>query len=102
MSCISRIFTLISNFFFLFFLPLHIILVAFYFCHIVSSLFIFYVELIRVTNYFCYIFFPIFSLREYGELLVSCGLIGEAIKIFEDIELWNNLIDCYWYEEINV
>ncbi|XP_022745574.1 tetratricopeptide repeat protein 27 homolog isoform X2 [Durio zibethinus] len=33
--------------------------------------------------------------KEYGELLVSCGLIGEAIKIFEDIELWDNLIECY-------
>ncbi|KAL6338083.1 hypothetical protein AAG906_010651 [Vitis piasezkii] len=47
---------------------------------------------------FCYgVYLPtIHALRkEYGELLVSCGLIGEAIKIFEDIELWNNLIDCY-------
>ncbi|KAJ4828794.1 hypothetical protein Tsubulata_010806 [Turnera subulata] len=33
--------------------------------------------------------------KEYGELLVSCGLVGEAIKIFEDLELWNNLIFCY-------
>ncbi|KAJ9159621.1 hypothetical protein P3X46_025118 [Hevea brasiliensis] len=32
--------------------------------------------------------------KEYGELLVSCGLIGEAIKIFEGLELWDNLIYC--------
>ena len=34
--------------------------------------------------------------REYGELLVSCGLVGEAITIFESLELWDNLINCYW------
>ncbi|KAA8522634.1 hypothetical protein F0562_013005 [Nyssa sinensis] len=33
--------------------------------------------------------------KEYGELLVSCGLIGEAVKVFEDLELWDNLIYCY-------
>ncbi|KAI3948819.1 hypothetical protein MKX01_022233 [Papaver californicum] len=33
--------------------------------------------------------------KEYGELLVRCGLIGEALKIFEDLKLWNNVIDCY-------
>ncbi|GAU16836.1 hypothetical protein TSUD_367830 [Trifolium subterraneum] len=33
--------------------------------------------------------------KEYGELLVRCGLIGEAIKEFEDLELWDNLIHCY-------
>ncbi|XP_010252162.1 PREDICTED: tetratricopeptide repeat protein 27 homolog [Nelumbo nucifera] len=33
--------------------------------------------------------------KEYGELLVSCGMIGEAITIFEDLELWDNLIYCY-------
>lgn len=33
--------------------------------------------------------------KEYGELLVSCGMIGEALKIFEDLELWDNLIYCY-------
>ncbi|CAN1843491.1 Tetratricopeptide repeat protein 27 homolog [Linum perenne] len=32
--------------------------------------------------------------KEYGELLVSCGLIGEALRIFEGLELWDNLIDC--------
>ena len=35
------------------------------------------------------------NFREYGELLVSCGLIGEAVKIFEELELWDNLIFCY-------
>ncbi|KAH7557071.1 hypothetical protein JRO89_XS11G0041400 [Xanthoceras sorbifolium] len=46
---------------------------------------------------FCYVVnFPtVPALRkEYAELLVSCGLIGEAIKIFEDLELWDNLIHC--------
>ncbi|KAH6834852.1 Protein prenylyltransferase superfamily protein [Perilla frutescens var. hirtella] len=39
---------------------------------------------------------PIPTLRkEYGDLLVSCGLIGEALKIYEDLELWDNLIYCY-------
>ncbi|XP_010420439.1 PREDICTED: tetratricopeptide repeat protein 27 homolog isoform X2 [Camelina sativa] len=33
--------------------------------------------------------------KEYGELLVSCGLVGEAITIFESLELWDNLIQCY-------
>ncbi|CAN6480642.1 unnamed protein product [Victoria cruziana] len=33
--------------------------------------------------------------KEYGELLVSCGLVGEALSIFEDLELWDNLINCY-------
>ncbi|KAG7555574.1 Tetratricopeptide repeat [Arabidopsis suecica] len=33
--------------------------------------------------------------KEYGELLVSCGLVGEAITIFESLELWDNLIYCY-------
>ncbi|GAY65999.1 hypothetical protein CUMW_245320, partial [Citrus unshiu] len=39
---------------------------------------------------FCYSLIAL----EYAELLVSCGLIGEAIKIFEDLELWDNLIYC--------
>ncbi|PON38477.1 N-terminal acetyltransferase A, auxiliary subunit [Trema orientale] len=33
--------------------------------------------------------------KEYGELLVRCGLVGDAIKIYEDLELWDNLILCY-------
>lgn len=33
--------------------------------------------------------------KEYGELCVRCGLIGEAVKTFEDLELWDNLIFCY-------
>ncbi|KAJ6792838.1 tetratricopeptide repeat protein 27-like protein [Iris pallida] len=33
--------------------------------------------------------------KEHGELLVSCGLVREALKIFEDLELWDNLIYCY-------
>lgn len=37
------------------------------------------------------------NFREYGELLVSCGLIGEAVQIFEELELWDNLIFCYRY-----
>ncbi|KAH9707027.1 TPR REGION domain-containing protein [Citrus sinensis] len=46
---------------------------------------------------FCYVIYvpTIPALRkEFAELLVSCGLIGEAIKIFEDLELWDNLIYC--------
>ncbi|KAH0888383.1 hypothetical protein HID58_050812 [Brassica napus] len=35
--------------------------------------------------------------REYGELLVSCGLVGEAITIFESLELWDSLIHCYCF-----
>ncbi|XAR72157.1 hypothetical protein NMG60_11018699 [Bertholletia excelsa] len=48
--------------------------------------------------YFCFAAYvpTIPALRkEYGELLVSCGLIGEAVKVFEDLELWDNLIYCY-------
>ncbi|XP_009597932.1 uncharacterized protein [Nicotiana tomentosiformis] len=33
--------------------------------------------------------------KEYGDLLVSCGLIGEAVKVYEELELWDNLIYCY-------
>ncbi|KAK4760808.1 hypothetical protein SAY87_005701 [Trapa incisa] len=33
--------------------------------------------------------------KEYGELLVRCGLVGEALKIFEELELWDSLIYCY-------
>ncbi|VFQ79607.1 unnamed protein product [Cuscuta campestris] len=33
--------------------------------------------------------------KEFGDLLVSCGLVGEAVKIYEDLELWDNLIYCY-------
>ncbi|XP_077251861.1 uncharacterized protein LOC143891098 [Tasmannia lanceolata] len=33
--------------------------------------------------------------KEYGELLVGCGMIGDALKIFEDLVLWDNLIYCY-------
>ncbi|XP_022134957.1 tetratricopeptide repeat protein 27 homolog [Momordica charantia] len=48
--------------------------------------------------YFCCgVYVPTFPAlrKEYGELLVSCGLIGEAVKIFEELELWDNLIFCY-------
>ncbi|XP_040368984.1 tetratricopeptide repeat protein 27 homolog isoform X1 [Rosa chinensis] len=45
----------------------------------------------------CGIYIPTVSAlrKEYDELCVRCGLIGEAIKIFEDLELWDNLIFCY-------
>ncbi|OIS97025.1 PREDICTED: tetratricopeptide repeat protein 27 homolog isoform X1 [Nicotiana attenuata] len=33
--------------------------------------------------------------KEYADLLVSCGLIGEAVKVYEELELWDNLIYCY-------
>ncbi|KAK1392511.1 hypothetical protein POM88_011567 [Heracleum sosnowskyi] len=33
--------------------------------------------------------------REYGDLLVSCGLIGEAVKVCEDLELWDTAIYSY-------
>lgn len=33
--------------------------------------------------------------KEYADLLVSCGLIGEAVKVYEDLELWDNVIFCY-------
>jgi hypothetical protein len=35
--------------------------------------------------------------REQAELMVSFGLVGEAMRVFEELELWNNLIDCYTY-----
>ncbi|XP_024042045.1 uncharacterized protein LOC18045362 [Citrus clementina] len=53
---------------------------------------------------FCYVIYvpTIPALRkEFAELLVSCGLIGEAIKIFEDLELCDNLIYCNWYGVID-
>lgn len=41
--------------------------------------------------------FPTISalLKEYAELMVSCGIIGDALRIFEDLALWDNLIYCY-------
>ena len=33
--------------------------------------------------------------RELGEQLVSCGMIGAAMSLFEELELWDNLILCY-------
>ncbi|KAG0480158.1 hypothetical protein HPP92_011016 [Vanilla planifolia] len=33
--------------------------------------------------------------KEYGELCLGCGMVGEALKIFDDLELWDNLIYCY-------
>ncbi|XP_022735386.1 tetratricopeptide repeat protein 27 homolog [Durio zibethinus] len=47
---------------------------------------------------FCYaVYIPTIPAlqKQYGDILVSCGLIGEALKIFEDLELWDNLIYCY-------
>ncbi|KAL8125409.1 hypothetical protein AgCh_012921 [Apium graveolens] len=35
------------------------------------------------------------AIWEYGDLLVSCGLIGEAVKVYEDHELWDTVIYCY-------
>ena len=39
--------------------------------------------------------------REQAELMVSFGLVGEAMRVFEELELWNNLIDCYTYDSIS-
>ncbi|GJV77434.1 tetratricopeptide repeat protein 27, partial [Tanacetum coccineum] len=33
--------------------------------------------------------------KEYADLLISCRLVGEAVKIYEDLELWDNVIFCY-------
>ncbi|KAJ7539425.1 hypothetical protein O6H91_11G092300 [Diphasiastrum complanatum] len=48
----------------------------------------------------CYVFcvpFPTIAalLKEFAELKVSCGLVREALSLFEELELWDNLIDCY-------
>uniref|UniRef100_A0A2P2K890 Uncharacterized protein n=1 Tax=Rhizophora mucronata TaxID=61149 RepID=A0A2P2K890_RHIMU len=46
---------------------------------------------------FCYmVYIPTIPAlqKEYAQLLVSCGLVGEAITIYEDLELWDNLIYC--------
>ncbi|CAI9275969.1 unnamed protein product [Lactuca saligna] len=55
---------------------------------------------VAVAERMCFCFgvdFPtIPSLRkEYADLLVSCGLIGEAVRTYEDLELWDNVIFCY-------
>ncbi|XP_020581812.1 tetratricopeptide repeat protein 27 homolog isoform X2 [Phalaenopsis equestris] len=50
----------------------------------------------RVQLAFCVYTPTISALRkEYGELCVGCGMVGEALNIFEDLELWDNLIYCY-------
>lgn len=59
----------------------------------------FLVRVLCICNsscFFLFVFSP-FNFREYGELLVRFGLIGEAVKIFEDLELWDNVIYCYRY-----
>lgn len=33
--------------------------------------------------------------RELGEQLVSTGLVGAAMSIFEEEQLWDSLIICY-------
>ncbi|GKF58741.1 tetratricopeptide repeat protein 27, partial [Tanacetum coccineum] len=33
--------------------------------------------------------------KEYADLLISCRLVWEAVKIYEDLELWDNVIFCY-------
>lgn len=33
--------------------------------------------------------------KEFGEQLVACGLVGAAMEIFEEMELWDNLLICY-------
>lgn len=33
--------------------------------------------------------------KELGELLVGMGLVGAALAVFEQLELWDNLIVCY-------
>ncbi|XP_047083724.1 tetratricopeptide repeat protein 27 homolog [Lolium rigidum] len=33
--------------------------------------------------------------KEYGEFLISCGILGVALDVFKDLELWDNLIYCY-------
>ncbi|KAI5084964.1 hypothetical protein GOP47_0001133 [Adiantum capillus-veneris] len=53
-----------------------------------------------VRERMCYAFclqFPTLSVlrKELAEMMVSCGLVGEALQIFEELELWNSLIDCY-------
>jgi hypothetical protein len=51
---------------------------------------------LRLCYAFC-ILFPTMPalLKEHAEMMVSCGLVGEAMHIFEELELWDNLIDCY-------
>ncbi|KAA0032517.1 tetratricopeptide repeat protein 27-like protein [Cucumis melo var. makuwa] len=56
-----------------------------------------YPGVVQRMYFCCGVYVPTFPAlrKEYGELLVSCGLIGEAVKIFEELELWDNLIFCY-------
>ena len=50
----------------------------------------------RMCYSFCVQFPIVASLhKEYAEMLISLGLVREALPIFEELELWNNLIDCY-------
>ncbi|XP_038693277.1 tetratricopeptide repeat protein 27 homolog isoform X2 [Tripterygium wilfordii] len=46
--------------------------------------------------FICSVYLPVVPAlqKEYGETLVGCGLIGEAITVFEGLELWDNLIYC--------
>eukprot|EP00850_Spirogloea_muscicola_P016424 SM000133S26790 [mRNA] locus=s133:117854:124683:+ [translate_table: standard] len=50
----------------------------------------------RMRYAFC-VWFPTWAAlqKEYGEFLLSVGLVGEAQLLFEKLELWDNLIECY-------
>ena len=40
--------------------------------------------------------------KELGEQLVAAGLVGAAMTLFEELELWDALILCYRLLEKNV
>ena len=33
--------------------------------------------------------------KEWGECLIRLGIVGNALVMFEELELWDNLILCY-------
>ncbi|BFI27698.1 tetratricopeptide repeat protein 27 [Marchantia polymorpha subsp. ruderalis] len=50
----------------------------------------------RMLYAFC-VPFPILTalLKEYAEMMVRFGIVGDALRLFEELEMWNSLIDCY-------
>lgn len=58
----------------------------------------FILQVVRKRIRYCFTsWFPIASIlrKEFGNLLVSLGIVSEAIDLFEAIELWDSVILCY-------
>ena len=50
----------------------------------------------RIGSFFLVLFPPIWELkRELGERYFSLGATASALELFQELESWENIIDCY-------